>query len=178
MLCCIASSEADAEARLEEAATGVRAAVDIVKQVKSAARDSEHYTPVLGYKAFSEVGEAVEELNACKVAFDEARLERALLRMACATSKPRSLQSFSWRFGEGTASNATTCEYMLRACEKVNQHPSSPHQGFSSSYWLYECSSAHPSAHVAPALSHNTHYQPWLLSERKEALWSAAGRPG
>ena len=62
----------------------------------------------------------MEELNACKAAFDEARLERALLRMAGATSKPRSLQSFSWRFGEGTASNATTCEYMLRACEKVS----------------------------------------------------------
>jgi hypothetical protein len=72
------------------------------------------------------VGEAVEELNACKAAFDEARLERALLRMAGATSKPRSLQSFSWRFGEGTASNATTCEYMLRACEKVSPSPLSP----------------------------------------------------
>ena len=68
----------------------------------------------------------MEELNACKAAFDEARLERALLRMAGATSKPRSLQSFSWRFGEGTASNATTCEYMLRACEKVSPSPLSP----------------------------------------------------
>ena len=58
---CVASSEADAEERLEEAAAGVRAAVDVVKQVKSAARDHEHYTPVLGYKAFSEVRDLKNE---------------------------------------------------------------------------------------------------------------------
>ena len=61
----------------------------------------------------------MEELVARRAAFDEARLERALLRMAGVTSKARSLDSFSWRFGDGTLSNATTCGYMLRACEKV-----------------------------------------------------------
>jgi len=36
------------------------------------------------------------------------------------TGKPKSLESFNWRFGEGTAKNASCCGYILQACKKAN----------------------------------------------------------
>lgn len=41
------------------------------------------------------------------------------VQMRQVTGKPRSLDSFNWRFGGGTLASVSCCEYMLRACEKV-----------------------------------------------------------
>jgi len=109
-------SAEEAEERLDEATRRCREAVQSLKECKLAARESDSYNPQVGYKAFPEVMDAEDDMFACKAAFQEAVLERCLLKMSHVTGKPRSLDSFSWRFGDGLQRNATCCEYMLRAC--------------------------------------------------------------
>mmetsp|Transcript_4963 Transcript_4963/g.10160 ORF Transcript_4963/g.10160 Transcript_4963/m.10160 type:complete len:254 (+) Transcript_4963:74-835(+) len=108
----------EAQERVKVAFKRAQMAVAHVKQLKLEARESDEFNPDIGYKAFPEVMDAVDELDACKARVHEEMLERALLKMSEITGKPRSLDSFNWRFGDGTDRNASCCGYMLQACQK------------------------------------------------------------